>query len=143
MFAEPAVTSQPAKGTFHHPAFGQQLEAFDIVRTLHNLHGPVGDPRGPLQQMSGVSAIGPNQPQTREPAQQFPQHPFGSVPVLYATGMHHSGQDHSERFDDDMPLASVDLLARVVPAADPLFSVVVSKACKILSKVVDERKQAA
>ena len=37
--------------------------------------------------------------------------------------MHHQFHDQTQRIDDDVPLASAHLLARVVPA-DPLFSVV-------------------
>lgn len=51
------------------------------------------------------------------------QHQFGPVAILEIGGMNNDSQDQPQRVDDEMPLATVDLLARVI-ATDPPFSVV-------------------
>ena len=56
---ESAIASQPTKGAFHDPAAGQHLEGMK-VGTLHDLDGAAPQSAGPIQQCSGVAAIGPD-----------------------------------------------------------------------------------
>jgi hypothetical protein len=37
----------------------------------------------------------------------------GGVPILYIGGMNHDVQEKAERVDENLPLASRDLLARI------------------------------
>jgi hypothetical protein len=51
------------------------------------------------------------------------QDTFRSVAVLHLGGRDHDGQEQAEGIDEDMPLAPLDVLVRII-AADPPVSVV-------------------
>ena len=77
----------------------------------------------PFDQLSGVSPVGPNQLQAREAGCGFLEQQLGAVAVLDARRMHDDSQQQPQSIYEDMPLATVDFLARVVPMRPP-FSVV-------------------
>lgn len=80
---------------------------------------------GPVDELTCISAISPDPAQAGEATFQERQDQAGAIPVLDVRRMDDDSQDQPERVDDNVPLAAVDLLARVI-AARPPFSVVLT-----------------
>ena len=70
-----------------------------------------------------IATVRPDQLQASIPPTKLAQHQLGSVAILNVGGMHNDGQNQAQGVDDNVPLAIVDLLARVI-AMRPPFSVV-------------------
>ena len=112
---ESAIASQPTKGAFDNPAAGQHLEGMK-VGTLDDLDGAAPQSAGPIQECSGVAAIGPDVSDspghglTEEGGQQL----FGAIPILNMGGQDGHHEQQADGIDQDMAFASVDFLAGVV-----------------------------
>src|SRR5580658_5073932 len=84
---------------------------------------------GPVDQLSGVAAVGPDQLQTREQSSalalfvELGQHQLGPVAVLKIGCMDNNRNNQPQRVDHDVPLSSADFLASVVTAAPPFSAV--------------------
>ena len=123
VLAQSSVSTKPAEGPLHHPSSGQHHETHDIIAALDNLQHPAAYALRPIDQFPRVAAIRPDQFQSRVQAPQLAEDEFGSVSVLNVRSMNGDRQDQAEDVNNNMPLATVDLLARVVPSRPP-FSVV-------------------
>src|ERR1035441_5826369 len=114
---EPAVAPEPTEGSFHYPASRQHLERMEFV-ALHDFQGAAPQVHGPLDQRARVAAIGPDMSDaaahrlalTEEAGQQL----SSAIAVLEIGGQHRHQQQQANRVHQDVTLASVDLLARVV-----------------------------
>ncbi len=106
--------ADPAEGSFHDPAFGQNDETME-VGALDDLQFPLTGPRdGVRHPWALIAAIGIDAFDEGEAAAGFAQHGARSVAVLDVGGMNGDAQQEAERIDEDMALAALDLLARVV-----------------------------
>ena len=85
-----------------------------VIGALDDLEGELEAGFGPGDELAGVAAVGPGQLHRGEGAAQVPQQRPGGVAVLDAGGGDQHGQQQPDRVDGDVPLAAVDLLARVV-----------------------------
>ena len=114
-----AAPGDPRQGPLDDPAAGQHLEGVQVIGPLDDfqrqLRLELG--LGPGDELAGVSAVGPGEPDRGECFPQVPQQRPGSVAVLDAGGGDQHGQQQPDGVDSDVPLAAVDLLARVVAAA--------------------------
>lgn len=63
----------------------------------------------------GISCVGENAPDKREPSAHFAQQGERAVAVLDIGGQNAHAEQEAERIDEDMALAARDLLARVEP----------------------------
>ena len=77
----------------------------------------------PIDQLSRVAAIGKDGGDGVEPAEQPHQHGAGSDPVLDASRMHDHRQQVALRVYRNVPLAPLDLFARVVTPPPPFRAV--------------------
>jgi hypothetical protein len=123
IFAETTVAAQPTKGSFDDPSVGQNLEAPNL-RAFDNVQSPATDPFGPSNELSGISAIRPDQCQTAKAPLEPTQNISRSVAVLNAGGMNDHGQQQSQCIHNHVTLAPAYFLARIIAAARPPFSVV-------------------
>jgi len=123
ILAETSVSLEPPEGSLDDPPLGQDDETCHIVAALDDLQNPTAKFSRPVDQLSGIAAVGPDQLQPRETAFEFRQHQFGPVAVLDAGGMHHHGQHQSKRVYDEMTLSAVDFLAGIVPTRPPFSTV--------------------
>jgi hypothetical protein len=123
VFAQAAIPVEPRESPFHDPAFRQHDKAGQVIRPFDDLQGPMIRHLDPLDQLAGITPVGPDQPQTAEALAQAVQHQSGTVAILNISGMHHSHENQPQGIDEQMPLAAQDLLAGVV-APPPPFSVV-------------------
>jgi hypothetical protein len=112
---ESTVTAEPTKGTLHHPASGQYFE--DVkVGSFHDLDGAAPQFPTPVQQGARVATVGPDvfdasaSLLVEEGCEQL----LGSIAVLNVGRQDHHQQQQSDRVDQNVSFASVDLFARVV-----------------------------
>lgn len=117
------VSPEPCECALHHPPSRQQLKADGLGPAADDFKQPAARGFGPGFQSSRIPTVGPDQLQTRTTIFQLLQHELGAVAILNAGRMHHHGQHKSERIHDYVPLATRDLLARVI-APRPPFSAV-------------------
>ena len=85
ILAQPSAAAQPGQSSLHHPSPGQHLKAVS-PRAPHYLQGAACQRRHPASQLSGISAISPNQAQPRKPAGQLADDQPGPVPPELAEG---------------------------------------------------------
>jgi len=61
VLAEATGMAQPSKRAFHDPAFGKDLKTNLLFELPNDLQHPTTPAIEPLDQLSGVTAIGPHQ----------------------------------------------------------------------------------
>jgi hypothetical protein len=88
-----------------------------VIGPLHDLHCQAELVLGPGDELAGVAAVSPGELDPGERLAQVPQQRPGAVAVLDACRGDQDGQQQPDRVHGDVPLAAVDLLARVIPAA--------------------------
>jgi YD repeat-containing protein len=123
VLAVPPTPADPCERALDDPPLGQHRKPMRLIGPLDDPHSPPAPTQGEVDQRAGVPAVGEDRGQAGELADQVPQHEPGRHAILQARRMHQDDQQQAELVDDDVPLAAVDLLARVIPA-DPPFSVV-------------------
>ena len=125
IFAQSTTPTQPAKGALHDPSARQHLKAVAVGRTLDNLQKPASEGVCPLDKLSSITPIGPDQLEPRKSPHKLRKHQHGSVTVLDVGSMDDNSQKQSQGINHDMALASRHLLSRVI-ATRPPFSVVLT-----------------
>src|SRR5665213_3821171 len=110
VLGKPSGPMEPSEVAFDDPAFGQDVKALSIA-AFDDLDGVAEHLLGPVDQGSGVSAIGKNLGDALEPAEQPDQHGTRPDPVLDAGRMNHHGQQISLRVYRDVALATLNLFA--------------------------------
>ena len=123
VLAQSAVAAEPRERAFHNPTLGQDDESGAVAQTLDDRHRPAAKLSRPVDQLSGVTPVGPGDFEPGEEAAKLAKHELGSIAVLDVGGVHDDGQDQAEDVDHDVPLAALDFLARVVPAVPPFSTV--------------------
>ncbi len=112
--SQSAIAADPGKCSLDNPPFGQHLEPGD-VRSLDDLQSPdTCAPHGQCHLASGVSAISKNAFDEREHSSRPAQQVESAIPVLNIGGVNDDVQQEAQRVDQDVPLTTLDLLARVV-----------------------------
>jgi hypothetical protein len=114
VLGEATAVADPGEGPFDDPAFGQDYKAVEIA-ALDDLEPPrtaLGDSLRHFRPL--VATIGVDALDKGEGATGLPQHGSGTVTVLNIGGMNDDAQKEAKGIDEDVALASFDLLARVV-----------------------------
>ena len=83
------------------------------IRTADDFDGPSAGVSDPFDESSGVSGIGPNDPQAGEVERRFRQHSFRSVAILHIGCVNHDREHQPERINEQVPLSTFDLFSRV------------------------------
>ena len=122
VLGESSVFAQPSEGAFDDPSFRQDDEPADGV-AFDDLDEPPVPSANPVHELSGVSAIGKDQLHSTKARAKLLHDPPTAIAVLKVGRMDHQGHDQAQRVDDQMSLAALDLLARVVPAVPPFSAV--------------------
>jgi len=109
-----AVATDPCERPLDYPAFWQNLKS-SSVRSLDDLQSPSpGAPYGQCHLASGISAISKNAFDEREQSSCPAQQMESTITVLNIGRMNDDIQQEAQRVDQDVPFATLDLLARVV-----------------------------
>ena len=64
--------------------------------------------------VAAIAAVGKDALDEGEEPARLAQHLVGTIAILDVGGMYHDAQQETERVDQDVSLATLDLLARVV-----------------------------
>lgn len=112
---ETTVTHQPAESAFYHPTSRKNFESARILATFDDLYLELGSqPADPLGKVGAtVAAIHPEDSQPRKPGQCLPQQGLSPFALGDARRRHDRSQNQAESVDQQMPLSSFDLFARV------------------------------
>jgi len=139
VFAQAAVSSEPGESAFHDPPLGQNHEARKVVAAPDDFQNPPAQLPRPLDQLTGIAAVGPDQLQPGEPDLEQRQHQLGPVAVLDVGRMHYHGQHQPQRVYDDVTLAAIDFLACVVSTRPPFSTVFTDWLSMIAAEGLDFR----
>src|SRR5271154_1807091 len=116
VLAQPPVTPQPGERPFHHPANRQRHEAARAGRPADPFH-PIRPPVQAQPIIQGVIVILVVREDDLQPrevaATHLGEHLLGRTGVVHVGGRHDHGDQQPQRVHEDMPLATVDLLAAV------------------------------
>jgi len=77
----------------------------------------------PIHKLTGITAIGPDNFKAPPSRTQLLDQQFAAVTVLHAGRMHDQREDQPERVYNNMTLAPLDFLARIVPSVAPFSAV--------------------
>ena len=114
---EAPASAKPCKGTFNHPASGQELEAFDPERALDDLDGPRAAMGERVDQLlAAINPVGKDMPKLGKAISQAFQQRNGTMDILDVGGMNVNGQQQTIGISDDVPLAPMDALAGIKAA---------------------------
>src|SRR5690606_8506743 len=94
-------------------------EALGAGRALHDLQRDMGLVLRPLNEATGVAAIGVDLLDEGEAGARALQHALGAVAVLNVGGMDFDREQPTVGVGHDVPLASVDPLSGVVTSESP------------------------
>ena len=111
---EASIAADPCQSSFDDPAFGENDEAMQFV-ALDDFDRPgpgLGDSRGhprPLVAGIGEDALNEREQAARAPIEDEPR----TIAILHIGRVDDDIQQEAERIDEDVPLATRDLLARI------------------------------
>ena len=126
VLAQTPISAQPSERALDDPTFGQNREALAGVGALDDLKLAVGKLLDPLLQLAAVGAVAPELLESRRVEANLLDHHLGAVAVLHAGRMHDHPNHQSKGVDDKMALTSFNLLASIIAARWPPFSVVLT-----------------
>ena len=137
IFAHAAVATGPRQCSLDHPPSRQGLEGrrqgnpLELAvggdheaaarRPLDDLDRPPHLLFDPVEDRTGIGLVSPQMASTREAPLQARQHEFGSLAILPIGRMHDDLEQQTEGIHQDVPLASIHLLAAVVAMRPALF----------------------
>ena len=123
VFAETTTPTQPRQGAFNDPSSWQYLKLVAVPGTLDNLQNPSRHSLNPVNQLSSVASVSPDQLEARKTPYQFIDNQLCSIPVLDISRVDYDGQQQTYGVYHDVPFAPRHLLTSVITARPP-FSVV-------------------
>ena len=129
--AHPTAPAEPRECSYLR---GSTRKRWLSLEALDNLERPAcqGPSTDPLDQLSSIASIGPDQPHAGKPPYQFIDDQLRPIPILDIGRMHHHRQQQPHGIYYDMSLSTVDLLASVI-ATRPPFSVVLTDWLSIIA----------
>ena len=121
VLAQPTAPAEPRECSFDHPSSRQHLKVVAVPGALDNLERPACQGPDPLDQLSSIASIGPDQPHAGKPPYQFIDDQLRSISILDIGRMHHHRQQQPHGIYNDVSLSTVDLLASVIATRPPFF----------------------
>lgn len=122
IFRQSSASAKPCEGALHDPATRQGLEALGLVGPLDNLESERSDLlQCALQLRSGTTTVGEDMPQPRPALENGFEDGRRAVAILNIGAVNRETDHQSERVDDDMTLASLNLLSRVIARNSAAF----------------------
>src|SRR5712691_1941440 len=119
---QPPIAAKPGEGPLDHPASGQYLKTFGLVGSLDDLQHPLPAPgKRCLQLLPRVGAIGKDMAQPREEIADRGQQIGRTVSILDVGGVHLRANQMTAGIGNDVALATIDLLARIIAPRTSAF----------------------
>jgi len=112
-----ATAVEPADRSLDNPALWQNDKAVGSIASTHDLgyQARHGERQTVVKHRPGVSGVGKQLLEEREPPEQSGQNHQSAIAVLYICGCHQPVQIKSHRIDEDVALLALDQLAGVEP----------------------------
>ena len=115
VLGEASIAVEPCQRALDHPAARQHFKAFGGVGPFDDLDGPLADAaQSILEFVSGIAAIGEDVAQPREAFDDVAQDERRPVAVLDVGSVDHGVDEIALGVGEDVALAPLDLLTRVV-----------------------------
>lgn len=115
VLGEAAATADPSESALDDPSFGENDEAMQLL-TLDDLQRPapgLGDDRGHLRAL--IAGIGEDPfDEGEQAARASIEDQPSAIAILQVGRVDGHVQQEAERVDENVPLATLDLLARVI-----------------------------
>src|SRR2546428_8573075 len=115
----PAIPAMPRVRPLNHPAFLQRREAFRTLWTRLHLDAPTGPMLGHpgVKVVIVILLIRKDRDETRKVVRRdVTEQERCRHPIIETRTGHEDGQQQASRIDQQMPLASFDFLAPIIPA---------------------------
>ena len=125
VFAQATTPAEPCECSLDHPSERQDIELATVPWTPHDFKPPSCQAPYPLDQLSTIARVSPDQAQTLKPTLQFTDNQLRSISVLNVCRMNHHIQQQSCGIYYDVSLSTIYLFACVLAARAP-FSVVLA-----------------
>ncbi len=122
VFRQAAVFSKPCKCSFNNPPLSKD-DKLVRIRSFHDFNDPAIPADCPIHKLSGITAIGPDHFKAPPLRTQLFDEKFSAVTVLDVGRVHDQGENQSQRVNNDMTLAPLGFLARIVPSVAPCSAV--------------------
>ena len=122
VFGKSSVLPQPGKRAFNNPSLGKDDKRVRI-RSFDDLDNPALPDHRPLHKLSGITAISPDEFKAPPSRTELFDQQLAAVTVLDVGGVNHQREDQAERVNDNMTLAALGFLARIVPSVAPFSAV--------------------
>ena len=107
---------EPGECTLDHPAFEQDCEALAVIRTEDDLQLKAAMIGHPVQQLTAIAAVDPDEAQFLAGATQLGEQEPGAVAVLDRSGGDQHCQQQTHGVHQEMTFRTIDFLARVIAA---------------------------
>lgn len=115
VLGEAAISVEPCQRPLNDPTAWEDHEPLCGIGALDDLDGPLADPAQRLPELvSGVTAIGEDMAQPREATDDLREHQRRTVAVLDIGGVDHGVDQVALGVGQDMALAALDLLTRII-----------------------------
>ena len=118
VFTEAAIFSEPAKSSLYNPTLREYLKAMTVT-AFDNFNHTVELLFCPAQELTAVTAIGPNQLQSPTAWPQCCQNTSSPVAVLDVGRMNDQDKNQAQGIYQNMAFASLYFLTGVVTAVPP------------------------
>ncbi len=122
VFGEPSILAQPGERSLNNPSLGKD-DKLVRLRAFDDFDDPAVPANRPIHKLAGITAIGPNHFKAPPSRTQLPDQQLAAVTVLDVGRVNHQREDQPERVNDDMALAPLGFLARIVPSVAPFSAV--------------------
>ena len=122
VLGQTSISVEPSQGSLDDPAAGDDFEALGGVGSLDDLDGPLSDTaqRAP-EFVSGIAAVGEQVTQPGETRDDSDEHERRSVAVLDVGSVDHGVDQIALSIGEDVALAALDLLARIIAPRSAAF----------------------
>ena len=122
VFGKPAVLPKPCKCSFNDPSLGKD-DKLVRIRSFDDLDDPAIPANRPVHKVSSVTAIGPDNFKAPPSRTQLLDQQLAAITVLDVGRVNDQRKDQAERVNNDMALAPLGFLARIVPSVAPFSAV--------------------
>jgi hypothetical protein len=113
VLTQPTVTTEPGKGSLHHPALRERLKSFERRVSFQDSQRPAKLLSDPALQVAVafVDTVGPDHPEAlAHHLSQSLQHRASTMIILNSGRLNHDGQEVAFGVNGDMPFTPFDFL---------------------------------
>ncbi len=122
VFGESSILAKPGKRSLNNPSLWEN-DKIVRLRAFDDFDDSAVPADRPIDKLPGITAIGPDDFETSPSRTELPDQQLAAVTVLDVGRVNDQREDQAERVNDDMTLAPLGFLARIVPSVAPFSAV--------------------